>query len=156
MVGLISWAQYFAAFDSMVRQLQVMSYSLVAERLDDGTVELGERRDLLVGSQVLCLRLPCSFLNGLQALMELVRTSDSHWLQEGLARMVVGTAEPCQRQPDSGATSWLIGMNELGSSRSDHEWLAVWDTITIAVLAVFVTCTADVVVYIVVYRLLVG
>jgi hypothetical protein len=48
MVGLMLWVQYFAAvdwlgrLDSMVRQLQAMSYSLVAERLDYGIVELGE------------------------------------------------------------------------------------------------------------------
>lgn len=48
MVGLILWVRDFAAFDwfgrldSMVEQLQAMSYSLVAERLDDGIVELGE------------------------------------------------------------------------------------------------------------------
>ena len=85
MVGLISWAQDFAAFDwlgrldSMVRQSQVMSYSLVAERLDGEIVELGERRVLLVGSQVLCLQLPCSLLGTLQALMGRIRTPDSHW-----------------------------------------------------------------------------
>jgi hypothetical protein len=56
MVGLIQRALGFAAFDwlgrldSMVGQLQAMSYSLVAEILDDGIVELGERRDFSVGS----------------------------------------------------------------------------------------------------------
>lgn len=78
----------------------------------------------------------------------------SHWFPE--APTVVGTAELCQRQPDSDVTSWSIGMGELGLLRSDHGMLAVWASNTIVALVVFVACAADVVVYIVVYTLLVG
>lgn len=86
--------------------------------------------------------------------MERNRTPDSHWFPE--APTVVGIAEPCQRQPDFDVTWWLIGIGELDLLRSDHGMLAVWASITIVTLIVFVACAVDVVVYIVVYTLLVG
>jgi hypothetical protein len=134
MIELASRARDFAAFgwlgrlDSTARHLQVMNCSPVAGRFDDGMVDLGERGDSLVGSKTWFPGHPYSVSDTLHGLRERSRTSGSRRSREGPARMVVGTAEPCQQQPDSDVTSRLIGVGVLDLSRLDHELPAVWDS----------------------------